>query len=239
MPIMKKAVSDKDFTIIPNAILWNENLSLSAKGMLCYMLSCRDDWKFTIKGLCSFLHITDHMCVKTLKELADAGYHKKEALREGGKIVEWKYYVADTPMFLGEVSEPEPEKPKKKSLYDQCCEIIEEEFRDETIRLALKDYLSQRINCKGLCAKGWRTTILQLNKCPNKQNVLDTIAEAKNRGWLSFYPKNYRKNQFVDDLQPNNEPKDAETLLKEKYMQEFESVPKWDRPSFEEWRKSA
>ena len=50
MPIYR-AEKTKDFTIMSNAHLRDGRLSLKAKGLLSYMLSLPDDWRFSTRGL--------------------------------------------------------------------------------------------------------------------------------------------------------------------------------------------
>ncbi len=41
----------KDYTVMANHHLRNENLSLKSKGLLSQMLSLPDNWDYTLKGL--------------------------------------------------------------------------------------------------------------------------------------------------------------------------------------------
>jgi len=50
MPIYRVEKS-KDYTIMSNAHLRDGRLSLKAKGLLSYMLSLPDDWRFSTWGL--------------------------------------------------------------------------------------------------------------------------------------------------------------------------------------------
>lgn len=99
MPILK-IKKNKNYTVISNDILRNRNLSWKAKGMLCYMLSCDDSWKFSIRGLAEMSSDGISAVSSTLKELEDAGYYKKEKIYENGKIKEWVYYISETPIYI-------------------------------------------------------------------------------------------------------------------------------------------
>ena len=80
----------KNFTIINNAALFEKPpLSMSAKGLLCFMLALPDDWNYSIDGLVSVCKEGRHAVKATLKELKERGYliiekispHKSESGR--------------------------------------------------------------------------------------------------------------------------------------------------------------
>ena len=51
--LIYRAEMNGDYTIMSNVYLRDERLSLKAKGLLSYMLSLPDDWKFSVQGLSS------------------------------------------------------------------------------------------------------------------------------------------------------------------------------------------
>lgn len=87
------------FARVPKTVLDDETLSWKAKGILAYLIGKPADWKVIINDLVK--RSTDrHAAVKTgLKELRKAGYARLECLREKGKVVAWKWHVADEPLF--------------------------------------------------------------------------------------------------------------------------------------------
>lgn len=99
MPILRKNHSN-GFTQISNDLLRNKDISLKAKGLLCYMLSCDDGWKFSIKGIATNCKECESTIVSTLQELEALGYHKKEKIYEDGKIKEWIYYISEEPIYI-------------------------------------------------------------------------------------------------------------------------------------------
>ena len=65
----------KNFTIINNEALFEKPpLSMSAKGLLCFMLALPDDWNYSIDGLVSVCKEGRHAVKTTLKELKERGY---------------------------------------------------------------------------------------------------------------------------------------------------------------------
>ena len=98
MPVLRKEHQSK-FTIISNDFLQREDVSLKAKGLLCYMLSCTDNWKFTIDSLSKSCKDGKTAIMSALDELEQLGYHKKEKIYEDGKIKEWVYYISEIPVY--------------------------------------------------------------------------------------------------------------------------------------------
>lgn len=44
-----RAKNGNRFTKVSNVLLWDKTLSVEAKGLMCYLLSCKDDCSFTIE----------------------------------------------------------------------------------------------------------------------------------------------------------------------------------------------
>jgi predicted transcriptional regulator len=64
----------KDYTIISNCYLRDQNLSLKAKGLLTVMLSLPDSWEFSVRGLTSICSESAGTVNRTLQELEKFGY---------------------------------------------------------------------------------------------------------------------------------------------------------------------
>lgn len=88
-----KVLKEKNFTIIDNGIFKDTGLSMKAKGLLTTMLSLPDDWDFSTLGLTTLFSDGDTAVRGALKELEQNGYLKREAIREKGVIVDWKYII--------------------------------------------------------------------------------------------------------------------------------------------------
>ena len=80
MPIYKSE-KNGDYTIMSNVHLRDERLSLKAKGLLSYMLSLPDDWKFSTRGLISNCREGADAVRAVLKELETAGYLRRTRIR--------------------------------------------------------------------------------------------------------------------------------------------------------------
>ncbi|MCI1283003.1 MAG: DnaD domain protein [Lacticaseibacillus songhuajiangensis] len=86
------------FTIIPNATLTDDRLSLKARGLLAYMLSMSDGWAFYTSEMVK--HFPDGIkAVRAgLSELERTGYLVRNQSRSStGQMSELNWYVRDTP----------------------------------------------------------------------------------------------------------------------------------------------
>lgn len=83
------------FTIIDNAIFKDCTLSMKAKGLLCQMLSLPDGWNYSIAGLTKLVSDGESAVRSTLKELEEAGYFRREQIRENGKITKIEYVISE------------------------------------------------------------------------------------------------------------------------------------------------
>ena len=93
-----------DYTVLANAFLDDERLSLKAVGLLSYMLRLPDDWNFTLEWL-ACKHKDGLAAIRTaMAELETAGYvTRSEQIRtEGGTFRGADYVVREIPE--GEVS---------------------------------------------------------------------------------------------------------------------------------------
>jgi hypothetical protein len=96
-----------NFVRIQNDILENKNLSLKAKGLLCIMLSRKDDWDFHKMQVQQFSKDGRDGSISAFNELIKAGYIKAIPKREKGKFKGYDYIVYDYPA----TEKPITEKP--------------------------------------------------------------------------------------------------------------------------------
>lgn len=83
------------FTQIDNRLLQNKELSLQAKGLLCYMLSNVDNWQFTIHSLMVFTGATRAQVRSALLELEEHHYISKERHYVNGRFKCYIYTVRE------------------------------------------------------------------------------------------------------------------------------------------------
>lgn len=65
---------NSDFSIISNEIINDRSLSAEAFRLLIFMLSCSDEWKFSLRGLSYCFDVTERTISAWLSELKRSGY---------------------------------------------------------------------------------------------------------------------------------------------------------------------
>lgn len=108
----------KDYTVMSNHHLRNNELSLRAKGLLSQILSLPEDWDYTIAGLAAINKEGKDAVRAAVQELEKAGYIvRRQKMDAGGKFGGNEYVVYETPHFASPLSdfpttvEPSTEKP--------------------------------------------------------------------------------------------------------------------------------
>lgn len=133
----------QNFTIVPNSILRNSNLSLQAIGLCAYILSLPKEWKINIEQICLSLDISKNTAYKYLKELIQTGILKKARLKdEEGRFTNEAIY------FIQNNGENELEKTQENTTkpLPKICEMVSV---DKTSQKALKSDIpttSQNLN---------------------------------------------------------------------------------------------
>ena len=59
----------KNFTTINNEFIFNKNLSLKAKGLLCHLLALPNDWKLYVKKLKNGVQMACLLSTQRLRNL--------------------------------------------------------------------------------------------------------------------------------------------------------------------------
>ena len=98
----------KDYTVMSNHHLRNQELSLKAKGLLSMMLSLPDDWNYTTRGLAKICKEGVDAIGSALRELETAGYIVRNQLRDQqGRISDTEYVIYEKP----QPRQPETPRP--------------------------------------------------------------------------------------------------------------------------------
>lgn len=88
-----------------------------ARFALIAMLSMREGWDYSVRGMAAMLHISKDTMSKYIRELEDAGYLKREQRHsQKGKFEKAVYILTDTP---GDFGEEEP-CPKNYDTEEPC-----------------------------------------------------------------------------------------------------------------------
>jgi len=92
-----RVVKDKNFTTINNEFIFNKDMSLKAKGLLCHLLALPNDWKLYVEEVEKWHKDGKKAIYSAFKELTQLGYMERSQVREKGKIVSWEYTVFEKP----------------------------------------------------------------------------------------------------------------------------------------------
>ncbi|MBE1727420.1 hypothetical protein HFM82_14570 [Lactobacillus plantarum] len=103
---------DTNFTIMRNEGLQDVRLSFKARGLMAYMLSLPDDWKFYVKELVKHSNRDGRDAVLSgLKELEKVGYLQRTTHRNKGKFDSVDYLLVDVPVSTPQTENPDTGKP--------------------------------------------------------------------------------------------------------------------------------
>ncbi|NBH62231.1 hypothetical protein D1155_11280 [Anaerotruncus sp. 80] len=106
---------NRNYTVMSNYHLRDKRMSLKAKGLLSYMLSCSDEWNFTVRGLEVVLKEGRDCIRAALEELQTLGYLVRVQQRtEKGNFDKIDYVVYEHPRDIAEQEEKREgiEKPE-------------------------------------------------------------------------------------------------------------------------------
>ena len=88
----------RDYTVMSNYHLRDQNLTLKAKGLLSMMLSLPDEWNYTTRGLAAICKEGVDAIGSALKELENTGYIVRHQLRgANGRISDTEYIIYEQP----------------------------------------------------------------------------------------------------------------------------------------------
>lgn len=92
-----RIIKNRNYSVISNYHLQDKKLSFKAKGLLSYMLSLPDNWKYSIKGIAKESKESEKTVRTILKELEFHKYlvivKKQNAL---GRFI-YEYYIYEKP----------------------------------------------------------------------------------------------------------------------------------------------
>lgn len=108
-----RAKRDKNFSIFDNDLLRDSEISFKARGLLTYMLSMPDNWKFYVSELATHSKKEGESAIRSaIEELEEAGYMKRVRQRgEKGRFSSVDWYVYDEPKFSPHSDFPHVDRP--------------------------------------------------------------------------------------------------------------------------------
>ena len=97
---MKKILVKKseNFTTINNEFIFNKEMSLKAKGLLCHLLALPKDWDLYVEEVEKWHKDGKKAIYSAFKELSLLGYMERSQIRENGKIKKWEYIIHEKPL---------------------------------------------------------------------------------------------------------------------------------------------
>lgn len=113
MAIIRQKRKDR-FLVVDNKIIEDKRLSFKARGLLIYMLSKPDDWKFWTSELVKRSAKDGISSIRTaLKELEAAGYLTRKRERSSkGTFTSQDWILTDKPAFQPQVEKPHVDNPQ-------------------------------------------------------------------------------------------------------------------------------
>jgi len=88
---------DQNFTTINNEFIFNNNLSLKAKGLLCHILALPNDWTLYVEEVGNWHKDGKDAIYSAFKELTANGYMKREQIRKDNRFKGYDYVVFEKP----------------------------------------------------------------------------------------------------------------------------------------------
>ena len=112
MTIIRKKQKER-FSIVDNKVIEDKRLSFKARGLLIYMLSKPDDWKFYTDELAKRSSKDGVSTIKSaLNEIENAGYlTRKQEHRKNGQFASQDWILTDTSTIPPQVEKPLADKP--------------------------------------------------------------------------------------------------------------------------------
>lgn len=222
----------KNFTIINNHILRNKDASLKAKGLLVWMLSCDDDWNFSLSGMLQCLKEKEDAITNTLNELENLGYLKRTKLmpesytnERGEKVVvrsriEFIYDIFEQPVEIlhtgfqsvefQEVDSQSTENPAQRNTnIKEELKYIKEELNNKEPEPALSEISSEINNPR----RNFRKEHEILEDKLQSGKDIDAEKQKKKKS-----PAEKTKDDCLAEIDKRNYSEDTKELLREYYL---------------------
>jgi hypothetical protein len=176
--IVKSKLTEK-FTIIPNAILTDQKLSLKSKGLLCILLSLPSDWAVYKSQLQSFSTDGRDATTKAFDELVENGYITAiRRINSRGQFMGWDYVVYNErvePITENPITEnPFSVNPSLQSTKEQSTNIQSTNYTSNILgKEKLKKEIIYNLNLTSSqfekmvednFSTYWNQVVLELNK---------------------------------------------------------------------------
>jgi len=175
-----------EYTIVPNTILRDQSLSLSAIGLYCFLISHSDTFEITLEYISNAFSNGKDAIRTRIKELEIKGYLIRVRVKdEAGKFVGWNYQIEATPNIRHRAT---PTSGKHR-------------HRENPTQRNTNIYTNINTNTK---------TIKRNNNPPNSKKQFDDVVQKAFDHIVDLFPESYRpkntsqKNQWLDCIDKLN-----------------------------------
>lgn len=181
------------FVSIQSDTLRDNRISITARGILAYMLTMADDWAFSVKGLAAALNLNKETVVKYIKELQAAGYVEiGDSRSKGGQFAGKAWTVYEIPQ--DHIRENRnTEKPTTATVYGKT----ETRENRKTEKPTVKNYQFKELSNIRTIKESNSTTRTRTRERftpPTLEEVTAYCQERKNnvdpQRWLGHYQSN-------------------------------------------------
>ena len=119
-----------NFTVVSNAILMNNFMSMKATCLLLKMLGKPDNWDYTISGMKTFCKEGRDAIRSALQELEYFGYLERRKVRDArGRYTDIEYIIYEEPISPPPQSDyPESENPSLENPFSENPTVINKEI---------------------------------------------------------------------------------------------------------------
>ena len=122
---------DQNFTTINNEFIFNKNLSLKAKGLLCHILALPNDWTLYVEEVGKWHKDGKTSIYSAFKELTANGYMKREQIRKDNRFKGYDYVVFEKP----NLDLLNTEKLNTESLDTENTQLLKTDITKDLIKL--------------------------------------------------------------------------------------------------------
>lgn len=223
---------DQNFTTINNEFIFNKNLSLKAKGLLCHILALPNDWKLYVEEVEKWHKDGKRAIYSAFKELKENGYLEREQNRSNGKIVGWDYIIYEKPytqkLHIQNVdvenvdvqNQPLLNTNNTKDLIKLNTNNSKTEGIEYPFELNVKAWESwkefrkkeYRKSYKDLGEKAAIKKLLKLSTSKEEQALI--LEQSMENGWIGIFALKSEKKRKINDLM-NEYNKGLEILNKQ------------------------
>ena len=122
---------DNNYTTINNEFIFNKNMSLKSKGLLCHLLALPNDWKLYVEEVEKWHKDGKSSIYSAFKELKELGYMSREQIRVDGKFKGYSYVVYEKPYL----DKPKTEKPNTEKPFTENRPLLNTNTTKDLIKL--------------------------------------------------------------------------------------------------------